>query len=609
MSLDRLVFTELSVIGATVPPATLRMVPGLNLLIGASNTGKTFFFNALNFMLGASDLEQVPEAMRYEEVAVKIESSVKGEFSLKRAIAGGSFHLQLPDQFSILAERHSNAPSESLSAFLLQLIGLEGRQVRTNERGEKRSLSFRDLARLTLISEERMIQKESPLCSGQPVRRTAEKNIFALLLTGQDDAAVIQQENARKRKARLLAEEHVVQSILDERVRDLQSFTNDPGSIQASIERLDESIRGASQLIAKGQEQLDQVEKRRAVLVERSRDLRSRITFLDEQAKRLKLLDHHYESDVRRLHAVIEAATVFHELPVGNCPLCSRLLDAEHNFSHEVLEQACQEELSKIKLLQKDLHLALADFDEEGTDLSRELQKIESELSKEEQNLKDALNSTSCITQAHLQELISARTAMANAATILETIRSLEIRLGAIRQSLKEKGTKSSFKDRVTASAAAELCSVIEALLREWKYPDPGHVSYDTERADLVIGGQDRANNGKGYRAITYAAFTIGLMRYCRMKRLPHPGFVVLDTPINPFRGPSIEHDTDRLSDTVKKAFFESLAADKSGDQIIVIENEEPPASVLESANFIRFSKNVALGRYGFFPGTNSSDR
>jgi hypothetical protein len=106
---------------------------------------------------------------------------------------------------------------------------------------------------------------------------------------------------------------------------------------------------------------------------------------------------------------------------------------------------------------------------------------------------------------------------------------------------------------------------------------------------------------GKGYRAVTHAAFIIGLMRYCRREKIPHPGFVVLDTPLNPFKGPD-DGPGGLVNDEVKSAFFEDLANDITGDQFIILENTEPPAHLIPKIRYHHFTKNPASGRYGFFP-------
>jgi hypothetical protein len=90
-------------------------------------------------------------------------------------------------------------------------------------------------------------------------------------------------------------------------------------------------------------------------------------------------------------------------------------------------------------------------------------------------------------------------------------------------------------------------------------------------------------------------------MRYCREVNLPHPGLVVLDSPLVTLREPDTEPGEEITMD-MKDAFYASLAADTSGDQVVVLENDEPPESLHSQMNFVRFSKSLTVGRYGFFP-------
>lgn len=57
-------------------------------------------------------------------------------------------------------------------------------------------------------------------------------------------------------------------------------------------------------------------------------------------------------------------------------------------------------------------------------------------------------------------------------------------------------------------SAAVEEFTIgVQDLLREWNYPDLTRVTFNQETLDLIISGKDRGNQGKGLRAIGYAAF------------------------------------------------------------------------------------------------------
>ena len=63
------------------------------------------------------------------------------------------------------------------------------------------------------------------------------------------------------------------------------------------------------------------------------------------------------------------------------------------------------------------------------------------------------------------------------------------------------------------------------------------------------------------------------------------------------------EPDTDEggFSGDVKDAFYRSLASDFADAQIIILENEDPPADLDRSANVIRFT-GTERGRLGFIP-------
>ncbi len=74
-------------------------------------------------------------------------------------------------------------------------------------------------------------------------------------------------------------------------------------------------------------------------------------------------------------------------------------------------------------------------------------------------------------------------------------------------------------------------------------------MSFNEELKDIVIGGQNRTSRGKGLRAITHAAMTIGLMEFCKERNLSHPGFVVLDSPLLAYYEPESTEDSLQGSD------------------------------------------------------------
>jgi len=154
----------------------------------------------------------------------------------------------------------------------------------------------------------------------------------------------------------------------------------------------------------------------------------------------------------------------------------------------------------------------------------------------------------------------------------------------------------------------------VATLLAAWRYPGEGRVSFDEQSMDIIVDGEARKTHGKGVRAIMYAAFVIGLMRYCRAKRLPHPGFVILDSPLTTYRrrggspapdmDPALASGEGEVPGDMQRAFFEHLAysAAEHGEQIILFENKEPPPDVVARVRYEQFTGVNETGRAGFIP-------
>ena len=150
-----------------------------------------------------------------------------------------------------------------------------------------------------------------------------------------------------------------------------------------------------------------------------------------------------------------------------------------------------------------------------------------------------------------------------------------------------------------------ELCNEIEALLQEWSWTGPGRVEFDQTDYDIVVDGQSRQSHGKGVRAILYSAFVIGLLRYCHRNKRPHPGVVVIDSPLTSYKKGKMRSASDGPIDIgIEAAFWRSLTTMTAGLQIIIIENKEPPADVAAAVHYEWFAGENALPgeRMGFIP-------
>ena len=80
---------NISFLGARVPPALIDFDESLSVVCGASDTGKSFLVEAIDFLLGGKELRGIPELDGYDKARIAIESSKKGLWT---------FELNLPRQ-------------------------------------------------------------------------------------------------------------------------------------------------------------------------------------------------------------------------------------------------------------------------------------------------------------------------------------------------------------------------------------------------------------------------------------------------------------------------------------------------------------------------------
>jgi hypothetical protein len=164
----------------------------------------------------------------------------------------------------------------------------------------------------------------------------------------------------------------------------------------------------------------------------------------------------------------------------------------------------------------------------------------------------------------------------------------------------------------IDGPTAHAFATIVQSILRAWRFPGEPNVTFDRELQDIRLNGKERAANGKGVRALLHAAFKIAVLLYCREKGLPHPGFVVLDTPLLTYREPmrsprygELTPDEKEIkATTLQDHFYAHLGSLKDKGQIIVLESVDPPAEALAQAHVEAFTGELVTGRYGFFPAS-----
>lgn len=597
-------------------PAALEFGPGLNVVYGASECGKSFVVEAIDFMLGGKQaLRDIPERIGYDRIFLGVETLEGEQFTLLRSVDGGAFrvfeglHTQLPAEgveAIELADQHSEKNTNNLSMFLLHRCALDGKRVRKNKQGETNSLSFRNLARLLIVTETEIMAQRSPLSDGNPMSETPNLATFKLLLTGVDDSALVSNKPKGPEDQSREAQLDLLDQLLDEHRQRLAELTSDPDGLEDQLQRLEGTLsEHSTQLATTDGEYRGLAERRRDLRkkLEEGTDRRLEIAALLE---RFKLLERHYVSDVARLRGIEEGGTLFEVLGQAPCPLCGAApadhrRDTDCDGNVEAVVTAARSEIAKIELLRSELSDTLRNLQREAAGFDRRLPKVENEVTSLSRDIERLIAPKLTTLRASYAGLADKRGEVREALSIYKSIKDAEARRIKIENNAEDQKEAVVSEGDLSAAVADAFALQVEAVLKEWHFPEADRVFFDQKSRDLVIAGKPRTARGKGLRAITHAAFTVGLLQYCKTKDTPHPSFVILDTPLRAYREPEGEED-DLTGTDLNVKFYGYLAGLAADRQVIVVENTDPPGAIMGKPQVSMFSKNPHSGRYGFFP-------
>lgn len=596
----------LRITGKDKPDATIDLTAGLNVVSGPSDTGKSYILQCINFMLGSSRPPKPFDENKGYTFAYLTIRPLSGErLTLERALKGGSFRcfeggMEAVEnsEGTILGWQHDPDSDETVSALCLRLSGLARKSILKNQAGEARTLSFRDVAKLILVDEERIFIQSSPILT-EKLYKTPEMSVFKLLLTGHDDTGVVAKLSSQAARAQQQTQLALMDELIASAETELSALTTDAAGLEGQAQRVDTAIEELTETLTAYQTEMTEQEEVRRTSYESVQQIDSRRLVIRELLKRFNVLRSRYNSDLARLNAISEANRLFFELAAPNCPVCGSDGQPLDGVSKDLIEQACLKEAEKIHVLLSDLQKTTSQLAEEGRQLDQQRTSHAERHNSAVRHIQQVLLPTAKKSQAEIQELVVTRRTVERATQLLNQVSTLREKRSVLSNPLP-KQARLSVPTEVRAREIDGLCQEIETLLQAWGYPDAGRVTFSETDQDIVISSRDRKSPGKGFRALSYAAFTIGLMRYCRKNQLPHPGFVVLDSPLVAFREP--DSPAALKTDDVKGAFYGTLAESSEDQQILILENEDPPRDLQPEINYIHFTKVRGMNRYGFFP-------
>ncbi|MFJ4531741.1 ATP-binding protein [Streptomyces nigrescens] len=600
--------THLTWTGSGLPTAQVTFGPALTIICGNSDTGKTFIVNSIDYMLGGRrSTPSITHAAGYSQILLGLKLPDDSPLTLVRKPGSNHIHVHRADLRDLThatpdAVVSARRAKRDISNYLLEVLGLNAMYIRTNEQGSTAPLQLPDIAHLAVVTDGR-IDDETPPCQrgrGQS-SRTAGRSVMRLSLTGDDEPPANLSNAAQRRVQRGKI------TLIDQLVVDLTSKIITPGNTEALrrlLTRLDTSVREATTSHHAESERQTTAIAARTRLNEDEARLTARLNEISDLLGRFDLLQQQYESDLDRLAMVGEAGNLLGYFQTGRCVFCGA--EAEHQTPHHgltettQLHQAVQAEDHKTRALLADLRLTITDLDEQRAELAGEIAEIRDQDTSMEAVIADIARRLEPLNEV-LEHLLEQRAVVQRDLELLARIEELDERRVALAGEAAPARRAPSY---IPASVQDSFNAELQAILDDWHVPGVEAATWDPYSGEVRAGGSDRSSRGRGLRALLHAAFSTALAQYCCEHRMPHMGFLVLDSPLVTFG--QLEPGDERVPLYVKDYFYRHFL--RFPVQRIIVENSVPPDDVIEQAHVVFFGTR-GQGRPGFFPDRHRTPR
>lgn len=615
---SRLVLKKLILTGNGKQDAVIDFNEGLNVIAGASDTGKSFAFECINFILGSSEAPSCPpEAKGYQAVFAEIKDTGQQEiFTLKRDFSKDAYksificYSEYKDirqsTFEKLSATHK--ANKSLSKKLLDMCNCPYETVIGKKaKGTSQNFTFRSFIPMIMMGELRVTEQHSAIYRMNPRgsnSSTAELTSFQTVISGSDYEKTDKKDSSEVVKAKLRGQIEELSHMIDElRIENANLEVNneirDGQNLAEEIKEINEFIECKNEEVKKYETEFEQLQNK-------SDEIKRKIYRLNDNIDKFNLLKKNYLSDLERLEFIFDAHDLTQQLVDVECPICHSRMHVEEAESSNDYFIALSSERIKIEIQLSELDDTISDMQNEVEGEERFLEDILLKSESISQELNAILLPVISEKFAEVQALLEIQEKLNLILRNSEKVKKYNDRISELTKKIENTKTDKGNKiEPVAESYLIGLCNEISILLKECNFiGKEAKVEYNNTTHDLEIDGKAKASFGKGARAIINSAFLLGIMNYCLKRDLCHPGIVVLDSPLTTYKEKDKKNgeNDESVGQGTKEKFYKMLADEEISKQIIIFDNEEPSEEIKGKISYLHFSGEASIGRKGFIP-------
>lgn len=603
--MNRFYIDKLTVSGGGHKTTVIDFKPGLNFILGPSNTGKSLVMDCLDYAFGFTPKKNRPSKIvdnnyGYERIALHLVTA-NGTVILERKIGDTKISVSGTDPtvdhgtYSV-----GHKAKKNINAVYLHLLGIdEVHSVRSAEKGSKtQDLTWRSMLHLFFIRQADVARESSALLAPGSVGHTASAAVLLYLLTGQDANDLAADEDPKISEAKKKALIGYIQEKVDEFSRRREALEETLSS--SNIKDPRSSVEQVRKEIAELQAQVDEATRESQQLMSQIYEWNGKLSESRTVGHNFAVLRQQYQSDIRRIGFIVDgAATVSPVRKKVKCPICGEETERVQDTS---FIDASAAELEKIKRHLSELSDAQHSVEHQQETIIATIRTLEEKKKTIDTLISEQLQPRLSVFEEELEQQLS----LIRLTSELEIVRQNETQY---RSELFNKETEEASepsKHNIYEDYDYDIIHGFEEKLREIlqasKIGGAASARLNMENFDIEIGGFKKSvSMGGGFCGILNTITTLAMSGYLINLDRNAPGFYAVDSSLTQLS----EAEHKEQSDTIKQNFIEYLIAKAHERQVIIVEQTKrmpfvPEENEEAGIHVVRFSRNKNEGRYGF---------
>lgn len=576
----------------------LPLEPGLNIIYGQSNTGKSLILDCVDYLYGAKK-HRFDQKLQVKKITLVLDVDGKN-ITMSREIDSNDIEVSSTVDYIEGGTYKTGNAKKSIGNVWLRLMGIEDQvKIIMTLAGKTQNLTLRTFSHTVMIDETRMQGTGSILAQGvgpNPQVGTPVLTSLLYLATGNNYLPEKASQDPKIKKAKREAVKAFVDrsmsKLADRKISELENFSKEsPAELQKKVDSVIDEIGAAEGALEEA--------------VTQSSKLAEDIYKIDNQIGESRmLLDRNnsllsqYEADIRRLTFIVEGDIHHGDIPALEvCPFCNGQLSKEQG---ESCISAAVAEVEKIEAQIKDLRSVQTSIQEEIKDLRAERAAIISRRRQIDTTIRAELRPQISQLRNHLADYTLALNQY-KAKELIEAFSDVLVTELEVSQEEDDGAFKFDLKAKFKEVFLSVLDKELKQLLEKCNYEHFTGVRFDTDDYDVVVNGHLKRSQGQGFRAFLNTILAVAIQN-C-LEEIGHykPNIMVIDSPILSLKEKNDDGE-EKMSETMKTGLFRYFAEHKTERQTIIIENVIPKLDYA-GVNKIEFTKDETRGRYGLIEG------